>query len=239
MRLLDWHHHKVRNLRPAELWLLIAGCALSGLGLGMLAATLFPRLANPASLPLAAIGFLFIGIAFKGYFRKDGAAQPPAPPGVEHASARAAPSGGSRDEEIISAIATAAKLLPDRRREWPPLVPEQIAVWGDALSPYRVSAFHIVISGPNSARLGKSIAAVAEQMTDSPVRIQIELPSDPSLPRTLEKFGGHNGVTFLAPKDYAGAPVLLGLLKSSGYHGRWEPQPGMANEIQMYIGEKP
>jgi hypothetical protein len=75
MRLLDWIRQKVSKLNSIELWLFIACRVFVAFGLGILAMTYFPRLANPAAIPCIVLGFIMLAIAFKGFVRKD----PPEP----------------------------------------------------------------------------------------------------------------------------------------------------------------
>jgi hypothetical protein len=67
--MLEWNKAKVRNLTGTEVWLMIVGRVLAGLGLGILAVSYFPQVFTPLSFPVLPLGMILLVVAAKGLFR--------------------------------------------------------------------------------------------------------------------------------------------------------------------------
>jgi hypothetical protein len=232
MKFLEWIQRKQRDSSPPEFWLSSAGLAVLWLGLGMIVTHCFPSLGLPLAIPLVFGGLIFAGIGFRGFTHKQAAkAADTAVPGITSPA-------DLRDPDVTRALILEGK-LPDRRREWRTLAPDQIAVWSDALAPHKIPEFHIIVSDLNSQRFCSNLREVANSFTAGSVSLRIDPRQEWGSFSVPAKFGDIRGITFLAAKDYGGAPVLLGLLRSSGYQARWEPLPDVKDEVIFFIGEKP
>ena len=124
-------------------------------------------------------------------------------------------------------------------REWLPLTPEQIAIWGNKMSPHHIADFQIFYSDSDSERLAKSLVGVGDQIKSCKTLILIDPPQSTGTFSVKKKYCSNTGITFLAPKDYVGAPILLDLLRSNGYQARWDSDIGVTTAVLIFIGEKP
>jgi hypothetical protein len=66
---LAWNQRKVRQLTPNEIWLFIAGRALTAFGIGVVAMRQFPGVVGRLGWPAVIVGFVLLLVAGKGMMR--------------------------------------------------------------------------------------------------------------------------------------------------------------------------
>jgi uncharacterized membrane protein YfcA len=67
---LNSNAERVKNVRPAEIWLFIIARVLIGFGAGALLVKYFPQIVGPAALPTLIIGIVLFVITTRGLSRR-------------------------------------------------------------------------------------------------------------------------------------------------------------------------